>query len=223
MKVSKHLVEVYISRFLEKFHILSHHQYGFRAHHSTLMAILEFVNNIYEGFESNEYTIGIFLDLKKAFDTVNHQILIDKLNFYGIRGIPLAWFTSYLDNRERYVMVNGHVSSNNTVVCGVPQGSVLGPSLFLLYINDPFLSSNYLSFILFADDTNIFLRHKDLATLARIVNQELSHVSSWVNANKLTVHPDKSKFIIFYPRSKQISPSELNILINNTPCNSAGT
>ena len=76
------------------------------------MAILEFVNNIYEGFESNEYTIGIFLDLKKAFDTVNHQILIDKLNFYGIRGIPLAWLTSYLDNRQQYVMVNGHVSSN---------------------------------------------------------------------------------------------------------------
>ena len=127
------------------------------------MAILELVNHIYEGFESNEYTIGIFLDLKKAFDTVNHQILIDKLNFYGIRGIPLAWLTSYLDNRQQYVMVNGHVSSNNTVVCGVPQGSVLGP-LFLLYINDLFLSSNYLSFFLFADDTNIFLRQKDLAT-----------------------------------------------------------
>ena len=156
------------------------------------MAILEFVNNIYEGFESNEYTIGIFLDLKKAFDTVNHQILIDKLNFYGIRGIPLAWLTSYLDNRQQYVMVNGHVSSNNTVVCGVPQGSVLGPLLFLLYINDLFLSSKYLSFILFADDTNIFLRHKDLATLARMVNQELSHVSSWFNSNKLTVHPDNT-------------------------------
>ena len=152
-----------------------------------------------------------------SFDTVNHQILIDKLNFYGIRGIPLAWLTSYLDNRQQYVMVNGHVSSNNTVVCGVPQGSVLGPLLFLLYINDLFVSSNYLSFILFADDTNIFLRHKDLATLTRMVNQELSHVSSWFNANKLTVHPDKSRFIIFHPRRKQINPSELNILINNTP------
>ena len=140
------------------------------------MAILEFVNNIYEGFESNEYTIGIFLDLKRAFDTVNHQILIDKFSFYGIRGIPLAWLTSYLDNRQQSVMVNGHVSSNNTVVCGVPQGSVLGSLLFLLYINDLFLSSNYLSFILFADDTNIFLSHKDLATLARMVNQELSQI-----------------------------------------------
>ena len=102
-------------------------------------------------------------------------------------------------------------------MCGVPQGSVPGPLLFLLYINDLFLSSNYLSFIIFADDTNIFLRHKDLATLTRMINQELSHVSSWFNANKLTVHPDKSKFIIFHPRRKQINPSELNILINNTP------
>ena len=98
------------------------------------MAILEFVNNIYESFESNEYTIGIFLDRKKAFDTVNHQILIDKSDFYGIRGIPLAWLTSYVDNRQQYFMVNGHVSSDNTVVWGVPQGSVLGLLLFLLHI-----------------------------------------------------------------------------------------
>ena len=159
------------------------------------MAILEFVNNIYESFESNEYTIGIFLDLKKAFDTVNHQILIDKSDFYGIRGIPLAWLTSYVDNRQQYFMVNGHVSSNNTVVWGVRQGSVLGPLLFLLHINDLFLSSNYLSFILFADDTNIFLRHKDLATLTRMVNQELSHVSSWFNANKNALSSVESRLL----------------------------
>ena len=159
------------------------------------MAILEFANNIYEGFESNEYTIGIFLDLKKAFDTVNHQILLDKSDFYGIRGIPLACLTSYVDNRKQYFMVNGHVSSNNAVVWGVPQGSVLGPLLFLLHINDLFLSSNYLSFILFADDTNIFLRHKDLASLTRMVNQELSHVSSWFNANKNALSSVESRLL----------------------------
>ena len=163
------------------------------------MAILKFVNNIYEGFESNECTIGIFLELKKAFDTVNHQILINKLNFYGSHGISLAWLTSYLDNRQQYLMVNGHASSN-TVVCGVPQGSVLGPLLFLFYISDLFLSSNYLFSLLMTQI--FFFRHKD---------------SSWFNANKLTVHLNKSKFIIFHPQCKQINPSELNISINNTP------
>ena len=94
------------------------------------MAILELVNNIYEGFENSQYTVGVFIDLKKAFDTVNHEILLDRLNFYGIRGIPLTWLTSYLSHRQQCVMVHDHSSSYNSVVCGVPQGSVLGPLLF---------------------------------------------------------------------------------------------
>ena len=95
------------------------------------MAILELINNIYEGFENNQYTVGVFVDLKKAFDTVNHEILLDKLNFYSITGIPLTWLTSYLSHRQQYVMVHDRTSSYNLVVCGVPQGSVLGPLLFL--------------------------------------------------------------------------------------------
>ena len=114
-------------------------------------------------------------------------------------------------------MIHDHASTYNTVVCGVPRGSVLGPLLFLLHINDLFHVSNLLSIILFADDTNIFFRHNDLPSLVSILNVELARVSSWFNANKLTVHPDKSKFIIFHPRCKQINLSDIHISINNSP------
>ena len=115
-------------------------------------------------------------------------------------------------------MIHDHASTYNTVVCGVQQGSVLGALRFLLYINDLFHVSNLLSIILFADDTNIFFRHNDLATLVTVYNVELARVlSSWFNANKLTVHPDKSKFIIFHTHRKQINLSDINISINNSP------
>ena len=97
------------------------------------MAVLELINNIYQGFENNEFTVGIFVDLKKVFDTVNHSILLDKLCYYhGIRGIPLTWLSSYLSNRQQYVLVNEYSSPYNTIKCGMPQGSVLGPLLFLI-------------------------------------------------------------------------------------------
>ena len=118
--------------FITKFNIFNHHQYGFRQHYSTYMAVLELINNIYQGFENNEFTVGIFVDLKKVFDTVNHSILLDKHNYYGICGIPLTWLSSYLSNRQQYILVNDYSSPYNTIKCGVPQGSVLGPLLFLI-------------------------------------------------------------------------------------------
>ena len=167
-KVFEKLLYLRLSGFLSKFNILNHHQHGLRQHHSTAMAILELVSNIYEGFENNQYTVGVFIDLKKAFDTVNHGILLDKLNFYGIRGIPLTWLTSYLSHRQQCVMtITLHIIR---AFVGFPRVQFLDFYFFLLYINDLFHVSNLLSIILFADDTNIFLRHNDLATLATILN-----------------------------------------------------
>ena len=122
------------------------------------------------------FGIGVFIDLQKAFDTVNHSILLKKLEHYGIRGVALDWFSSYLSERKRYVSINGHSSEKLDISCGVPQGSVLGPLLFLIYINDLPYVSKYLSFFLFADDTNIYFKHHDLIQLQKIMNRELKKV-----------------------------------------------
>ena len=126
-----------------------------------------------------------FIDLKKAFDTVNHSILLKKLEHYGIRGVALDWFCSYLSNRKQYVSVNGHISETLQIRCGVPQGSVLGPRLFLIYINGLPNVSKCLTFYLFADDTNIYFEASDLFALQKVVNRELRYVKKWLDANKL--------------------------------------
>jgi hypothetical protein len=175
----------------------SKNQYGFQEKCSTYMAIANVIDEITASLDKKDLSIGVFVDLAKAFDTVDHSILLDKLYMYGVRGAPHDLLRSYLSNRMQYTIVNNEKSSLLSVTCGVPQGSVLGPLLFLLYVDDMKYCSNILNFILFADDTNIFYSCSNPDDLYRVVNAELAKLSNWFKANKLSLNLKKTHYIIF--------------------------
>ena len=176
-KIIEKLMHKRLYEFLERHNILFEKQFGFRKKNSTVHALMEITEKIKESIDHGKFGYGIFIDLKKAFDTVNHKILLTKLEHYGIRGVILTWFTSYLAGRKQFVSFNGESSDLKEIGCGVPQGSVLGPLLFLLYINDLPNVSEKLNFFLFADDTNIYYESNDLQNLENVINNELKHLS----------------------------------------------
>jgi len=201
-----------LNDFLEYHDVLFEYQFGFCKGKSTHHSLIQIVETIRSCLERNNYGCGIFIDLKKAFDTVNHHKLVDKLEHYGVRETSLDWFKSYLDNRHQFVSFNGHFSDYKVLTCGVPQGSVLGPLLFLIYINDLPNISQVLKFYLFADDTNIFFESPNLADLQNTVNVELKKLSEWLKANKLSLNISKTNFVIFSSINKPLTP--VTILID---------
>ena len=160
-------------------------------------------DKISNALDNKRVILGLLIDLSKAFDTVNHEILLDKLEHYGVRGIALRWFKSYLSCRKQFVQYNGYNSSSLDITCGVPQGSILGPLLFLVYINDLCNVSKVLELILFADDANIFYSRTDASYLMEVVNLELKKITCWFYTNKLSINVKKSNFIIFRPRQNR--------------------
>ena len=155
--------------------------------------------------DDQQITCGIFLDFSKAFDTINHCILLENLYKYGIQGLPHAWFSDYVTNRKQYVKVGSAESSLKTITCGVPQGSTLGPLLFLLYINDLPRSWTKLTFTIFADDTNMFYSSKDPGQLQSVVNEELGKVLKFCAANKLSINYKKTNYMIITSPQKKIN------------------
>ena len=191
-------------KFLDSFEILYTLQFGFRESHSTSHTLLSLTKTIKKSIDNGKFGCGIFLDLQKAFDTVNHKIFLQKLEHYGITGKVLGWFRSYLSGRSQYVVVNGHSSEILPVTCGVPQWSLLGPVLFLIYVHDLPYVSKILKFYLFADDTSIYYDSENLITLQKTVNRELRKVRKWLEANGLSLNIAKTNYVIFHSPAKRI-------------------
>ena len=197
-KIIEKLVGDRLISYLETFELLNKNQFGFRKKHSTIHAMINLLDTCLNSLDQKLTVGGVFLDISKAFDCVDHNILFDKLKNYGIRGNILEWFKSYLSNRELYVSVDGEVSSNYKLSYGVPQGSVLGPVLFLLYINDIINSSNKFHFSMFADDTALILKI-DRESYDETIRLELLKVMKWFDANMLLLNVDKTKYLYFGP------------------------
>ena len=156
----------------------------------------------------------IFIDLKKAFDTVNHSILLKKLEKFGMRGVPLVRITNYLKDRKQFVIIAGQVSSQKTINIGVPQGSILGPVLFLVYINDLPRISDLFSALLYADDTTFVTRGVDYNALMSEINNELPKLEQWLRANRLSLNIDKTFSILFSNRHDS-NEEDINIIFGD--------
>ena len=193
-KLIEKIVAAQLTRFLETNNILYKHQYGFRSQHDCQQPLVFFTEKVRPSLdiENNCYSIAVFIDMKKAFDTIPFNHLISKLEFYGVQGAALKWFNSYLYGRQQCVEINGCRSLNREVKMGVPQGSILGPLLFLLYINDLPNSINKSTPILFADDTTVVKTGTNLQELYRDMNNELLNIETWCKTNKLSLNAKKN-------------------------------
>ena len=199
-------------------------QHGFKKLHSTETAALEFIDRIFNLLDCGEIPVSVFLDLSKAFDTLDHNILFHKLNYYGVNGTALQWFKSYLSDRSQYVQFDEICSKTLPIHTGVPQGSILGPLLFIIYVNDLCLASPKFESILYADDTTLInslcvfnTDDKDnLNSISDTMNHELKKVHDWLSANKLSLNVSKTKFMIFHFPQRKLN-FEINLQIANTP------
>jgi len=213
-KIFEKVLYVRMYNFITNNNLFYGRQYGFRHKHSTNHALISLTENIKSHLDKKNIVCGIFIDLEKAFDTVNHAILSDKLYQYGFRGDFNSLMKSYLFNRKQFVSINGFDSKIKTITCGVPQGSSLGPLLFLIYINDfrHCLINSYSGH--FADDTYIMYANKNIKSIETVINYELKLAIKWMNLNKLSLNVDKTNLILFHSKYKKLDLKKFSIKLN---------
>ena len=187
------------------------YQYGFGKLYSTTLALIEFTDNIIKFLDEGQYCMSIFVDLTKAFDTVDHEILLDKLDRYGIRGHANRFFRSDLSDRHQYTVINGVNSTLKDITCIVPQGSVLGPLFFAIYIYDIYNAVGQIDVRLFADDTALFMHHPDLNTLTFDIINKFNELNKWCIRNELTINANKKNFTLFQTTNKPI-PNDFSVI-----------
>ena len=216
-KIIEKLLFNRLSDFFKKFDVIHSNQFGFMPGKSTSDAMIQLIDFFYNVIDSKEYSIALFIDYQKAFDTVNHNILLKKLELYGIRGRPLELINSYLSNRSQFVKIGNSYSNKLSCNIGLPQGSTLAPLFFILYINDMHKISSKFHTVLFADDTTLLFRNKNFQDLVDTCNLELIKFKEWTNANKLSLNVNKTSAMVVsnrnYPVDFSIRYNDLEIEI----------
>ena len=212
-KIYERVFHTQLYHFFDDNNLFYQRQFGFRKKHSTEHALLNIVENVRNKMRNKTFSCGTFIDLEKAFDTVNHKILLEKLSYYGVKGNALYWLRDYLTNRKQCVILD-ESSTYLPITCGVPQGSILGPLLFTIYINDMHKAVVNSIVYHFADDTNLIYSSKNIKILRNNMNHDLSSIYIWLCANRLSINAAKTEFILFKPPKCKIE-DRFTLKVNN--------
>ncbi len=216
-KVFEKVIFKQLYHFFQSNNLFYNSQYGFRSKHSTEFAALEVVDRIVTSMDENDIPINIYIDLSKAFDTLDYDILLQKLSYYGINGTSHDLMKSYLTDRKQFVQIEDTMSDTIIMKTGVPQGSILGPLLFIIYVNDIAHSSNLFDFIVYADDTTLsgtlkFISNNSVETSPSLaINEELRKISEWLKLNKLSLNTSKTKYMLFHTPQRKVVDLEIKM------------
>ena len=214
-KLLEKIVHKQLYKYITDNNIMYDGQSGFRKHHSTCTALIKTIDKWNDEIDVGKYVGAVFVDLSKAFDMVNHELLIEKLHTLGIKENENLWFKSYLTNRTQCVSVNDSVSTPNVISSGVPQGSILGPLLFLLFINDMQNNVLHSTVDMYADDTLVYVCHKDVNVIEKKLNEDLQNLSNWLVKNYMKVNVNKTKIMLLGTPAKTSKFNHVQVYMDN--------